>query len=124
MVILQGDVFWFEPGTPHGSGPGFRRPHVVVQNDAFNSSRIRTTLLCSITSNLTRAKAPGNVLLQKGEANLPRPSVVNVSHIVTVDKSFLQEKIGTLSRLRIGEIDAGLRIVLGPREPPQDPPQP
>jgi mRNA interferase MazF len=124
VVILQGDVFWFDPGTPRGSGPGFRRPHVVVQSDAFNGSRIRTTVLCAITSNLTRAKAPGNVLLQKGEANLPRPCVVNVSHIVTVDKSFLREKIGTLSRLRIAEIDAGLRLVLEPREPPQDAYQP
>ena len=120
MVILQGDVFWVDPGTPYGSAPGFRRPHVVVQNDAFNSSRIRTTVLCSITSNLGRAKAPGNVLLQKGEANLPRPSVVNVSHIVTVDRSLLKEKSGTLSRLRTREIDAGLRMVLGPRELPQD----
>ena len=124
MVILQGDVFWFDPGTPHGSAPGFQRPHVVVQNDVFNASRIQTTVLCAITSNLGRAKAPGNVLLQKGEANLPRPSVVNVSHIVTVDKSLLMEKIGTLSRLRVREIDAGLRAVLGPRELPQDSPQP
>ena len=121
MVILQGDVFWFDPGSPYGSAPGFLRPHVVVQNDAFNSSRIRTTVLCSITSNLGRAKAPGNVLLQKGEANLPRPSVVNVSHIVTVDRSLLKDKIGALSRRRVREIDAGLRAVLGPRELPQTP---
>ena len=120
MVIVQGDVFWFDPGTPQGSEPGFRRPHVVVQNDAFNSSRIRTTVLCSITSNLGRAKAPGNVLLQKGEANLPRPSVVNVSHLVTRDLPVLKEKIGTLPRARIGEIDAGLRMVLRPRELPQN----
>jgi mRNA interferase MazF len=116
MVILQGDVFWFDPGTPHGSEPGLRRPHVVVQNDAFNSSRIRTTVLCSITSNLGRAKAPGNVLLQKGEANLIRASVVNVSQVITADKSFLKEKIGTLSRERVREVVAGLRLVLEPRE--------
>lgn len=119
MVILQGDVFWFDPGTPYGSAPGFRRPHVVVQNDAFNSSRIRTTVLCSITSNLGMAKAPGNVLLQKGEANLPRPSVVNVSQIVTVDKSDLKEKIGSLARPRIQEISAGLVLLLRPRELPR-----
>lgn len=124
MVILQGDVFWFDPGIPYGSAPGFLWPHVVVQNDAFNSSCIRTTILCSITSNLGRAKAPGNVLLQKGEANLPRASVVNVSHIVTVDKSLLKEKIGTLSQSRVREIDAGLRAVLGPREVPRSPHQP
>jgi mRNA interferase MazF len=118
MVILQGDVFWFDPGTPRGSEPGFRRPHVVVQNDAFNSSRIRTTVLCSITSNSGRAQAPGNILLEKGEANLPRPSVVNISQIVTVDKSLLMEKIGTLSRRRVREIADGLRKVLEPREVP------
>jgi mRNA interferase MazF len=121
MVIMQGDVFWFDPGKPLGSGPGFRRPHVVVQNDVFNASRIRTTVLCAITSNLARAKAPGNVLLQKGEANLPRPSVINVSQVVTVDKSLLGEKTGTLSRERAQEIAAGLRLVLEPRELPRSP---
>ena len=116
MVIVQGDVFWLDTGTPRRSGPGFRRPHVVVQNDVFNASRIQTTVLCAITSNLLRAKAPGNLLLRKGEANLPRPSVVNVSQVVTVDKSVLREKIGTLSRQRVREIVSGLRLVLEPRE--------
>lgn len=115
-MIAQGDIFWLDGGTPRGSAPGFRRPHVVVQNDVFNASRIQTTILCSITSNLARAKAPGNLLLRKGEANLPRPSVVNVSQIVTVDKSVLKEKIGTLSRQRIFEMVAGLRLVFEPRE--------
>jgi len=121
MVITQGDVFWLDTGAPHGSGPGFRRPHVVVQNDVFNISRIQTTVLCAVTSNLARAKAPGNLLLRKGEANLPRPSVVNVSQIVTVDKSVLVERIGTLSRQRVLEIVAGLRLVLVPRELHQQP---
>ena len=116
MVIAQGDVFWLDTGAPRGSGPGFRRPHVVVQNDVFNASRIQTTVLCAITSNLTRAKAPGNLLLRKGEANLPRPSVVNVSQVVTVEKSVLREKIGTMSRQRVREIISGLRLVLEPRE--------
>jgi len=116
MVIAQGDVFWLDAGAPRGSGPGFRRPHVVVQNDVFNASRIQTAVLCAVTSNLLRAKAPGNLLLRKGEANLPRPSVVNVSQVVTVDKSLLREKIGTLSRQRVREIVSGLRLVLEPRE--------
>ena len=115
-MIVQGDIFWLDAGTPLGSGPGFGRPHVVVQNDIFNASRIQTTILCSVTSNLARAKAPGNVLLRKGEANLPKPSVVNVSQVVAVDKSILREKIGTLSAQRIQEIVAGLRLVLEPRE--------
>jgi mRNA interferase MazF len=117
LVISQGDIFWLDAGRPRGSAPGYRRPHVVVQNDVFNASRIQTTVLCSITSNLTRATAPGNVLLRKGEANLPRPSVVNVSQIVTVDKSVLKEKIGILSYQRVLEIVAGIRLVLEPREP-------
>lgn len=116
MVIAQGDVFWLDTGAPRGSDPGFRRPHVVVQNDVFNASRIQTTVLCAVTSNLARAKAPGNLLLRKGEANLPRPSVVNVSQVVTIDKSVLKEKIGTLSRQRVREIVSGLRLVLEPRE--------
>jgi mRNA interferase MazF len=115
-MIGQGDVFWLDLGTPAGSAPGFRRPHVVIQNDVFNASRIQTTVLCAVTSNLARAKAPGNLLLRKGEANLPRPSVVNVSQIVTVDKSFLREKIGTLSSTRVQEIVSGIRLVLEPRE--------
>ena len=120
MVIAQGDIFWLDTGAPRGSGPGFRRPHVVVQNDVFNASRIQTTVLCAVTSNLARAKAPGNLLLRKGEANLPRPSVVNVSQIVTVDKSVLREKIGTLSLQRVLEIAAGLRLVLVPRDLQQE----
>jgi len=123
-VIAQGDIFRLDMGAPGGSGPGFRRPHVVVQNDVFNASRIQTTVLCAITSNLERAKAPGNVLLRKGEANLPRPSVVNVSQIVTVDKSFLKEKIGALSRRRVLEIFSGLRLVIRPRELPGEPDRP
>ena len=124
MVIAQGDIFWLDMGAPRGSGPGFRRPHVVVQNDVFNASRIQTTVLCAITSNLERAKAPGNVLLHKGEANLPRASVVNVSPIITVDKSFLKEKIGALSRRRVLEIFSGLRLVIRPRELPGEPDRP
>jgi len=123
MLIAQGDIFWLDTGAPRGSGPSFRRPHVIVQNDVFNASRIQTTVLCAVTSNLARAKSPGNLLLRKGEANLPRPSVVNVSQIVTVDKSVLREKIGTLSRQRVLEIVEGLRLVLVPRDLQQEPHQ-
>ena len=116
MVIAQGDVFWLDTGPPRGSGPGFRRPHVVVQNDIFNASRIQTTVLCAVTSNLTRAKAPGNLLLRKGEANLSRPSVVNVSQIFTVAKGQLEDRIGTLSGSRVREILEGIKLVLEPRD--------
>ncbi|MCK7478338.1 MAG: type II toxin-antitoxin system PemK/MazF family toxin [Candidatus Moduliflexus flocculans] len=119
MVILQGDVFWFDPGTPRGSEPGFRRPHVVVQNDAFNSSRIHERPF-SAPSPRTREgpRPPGTFSSKRAKPNLPRPSVVNVSQIVTVDKSLLMEKIGTLSRRRVREIADGLRKVLEPREVP------
>jgi mRNA interferase MazF len=116
MVINQGDVFWIELGEPSGSAPGYRHPHVVVQNNLFNRSRINTVVVCALTSNLKRADAPGNVLLSPGEANLPKRSVVNVSQIFTVDKSDLVEKIGTLSRQRVHEILDGIQLLMEPRE--------
>lgn len=117
MVIRQGDVYWVDLGEPSGSEPGYRHPCVVVQNDVFNQSRIRTVVVCALTSNLKRAEAPGNVLLEKGEANLPKQSVVNVSQIFTVDKTQLGDHIGTLSPRRVRQILAGILLVLTPREP-------
>lgn len=116
MVILQADVFWLNLGTPSGSGPGYRHPYVVVQNDAFNLSRISTVVVCAITSNMKWAVAPGNVRLAKGEANLPKPSVVNISQMVTVDKCDFVEKIGALSHARMEEILQGLELLLKPRQ--------
>jgi len=116
MVINQGDVFWVDLGEPAGSGPGYRHPHVVIQNNVFNRSRINTVVVCVLTSNLKRAQAPGNVLLEKGEANLPQLSVVNVSQIFTVDKRDLVEKIGTLSRQRVRQILDGIRLLTEPRD--------
>ncbi|NOX62413.1 MAG: type II toxin-antitoxin system PemK/MazF family toxin [Chloroflexi bacterium] len=116
MVINQGDVYWLDLGEPSGSGPGYRHPHVVIQNNVFNHSRINTVVVCVITSNLRRAQAPGNVVLEKGEANLPRQSVVNVSQIFTVDKRDLVEKIGVLSRKRVCEILDGVRLLTEPRD--------
>ena len=116
MVINQGDVYWVDLGEPSGSGPGYRHPHVVIQNNVFNRSRINTVVLCVLTSNLKRAEAPGNVLLEKGEANLPKQGVVNVSQIFTVDKGDLVERIGTLSRKRVRQILDGVGLVLEPRE--------
>jgi mRNA interferase MazF len=115
VVIRQGDIYWVDLGEPIGSEPGFRHPHVVVQNDVFNGSRIHTVVVCALTSNLRRAEAPGNVLLTPGEANLSKQSVVNVSQIFTVDKRQLEEKIGSLSTLRVREILDGICLVLDPR---------
>ena len=116
MVINQGDVYWVKLEEPSGSEPGYRHPHVVVQNNVFNQSRINTVVVCVLTSNLKRAEAPGNILLEKGEANLPKQSVVNISQIFTVDKQALDEKIGTLSRKRVRQILDGLDLLLQPRD--------
>ncbi|MFZ4676010.1 MAG: type II toxin-antitoxin system PemK/MazF family toxin [Nodosilinea sp.] len=116
MVISQGDVYWVDLGEPVGSAPGFLHPHVVIQNDAFNRSDIRTVVVCALTSNLKRAAAPGNVLLDVGEANLPKQSVVNISQVFTVDKSQLGEKIGLLSTRRVRQILDGVQLLLDPYE--------
>jgi len=116
VVIRQGEVYWVDLGAPSGSGPGLLHPHVVVQNDLFNRSRVRSVVVCALTSNLRRAEAPGNVLLDDGEAGLPRRSVVNVTQLFTVDKDDLVERIGTLSPVRVREILAGIDLVLEPRD--------
>ena len=116
MVVNQGDIYWIELDEPEGSEPGYRHPHVIVQNNLFNRSQIRTVVVCPLTSNLKRANAPGNVLLGESEATLSKQSVVNVSQIFTVDKTQLDEYIGTLSQKRIGEILEGINFVLQPRD--------
>jgi mRNA interferase MazF len=116
MVINQGDIYWVELDEPRDSEPGYRHPHVVVQNNLFNRSQIRTVVVCPLTSNLKRASAPGNVLLEKHEANLPKPSVVNVTQVFTVDKTQLDEYIGTLASRRVREILSGIKLVIEPRE--------
>lgn len=111
--LKQGEVYWINLPNPKKSEPGFRRPCVVVQSDTFNRSRIKTTIVCILTTNLRLGNAPGNVTLNKGEANLPKASVVNVSQILTVNKSDLlpQEKIGQLSTAKIDAIVRGLNLV-------------
>jgi mRNA interferase MazF len=116
MVINQGDIYWIDLDEPEGSEPGYRHPHVIVQNNLFNRSQIRTVLVCPLTSNVKRASAPGNVLLENGESNLPKQSVVNVSQVFTVDKSQLDEYIGSLSTKRLNEILKGINLLLEPRE--------
>jgi mRNA interferase MazF len=118
-MIRQGDIYWIDLDDPKGSGPGYRHPHVVVQNNVFNGSRIGTVVVCALTSNVKRADAPGNVLLKKGEANLKKDSVVNISQLVTVDKDDLLEKIGALSPARVREIVAGISLLIEPRELPR-----
>ena len=116
MVIKQGDIFWVELEEPSGSEPGYSHPHVVVQNNVFNSSKINTILVCALTSNLKRAQAPGNVLLEQNEGNLPKQSVVLVSQIFTIDRSQLGEFIGKLSEHRVRQILEGLYLLTEPRD--------
>jgi mRNA interferase MazF len=108
--IDRGDVFWLEGDDSRGPTPSYSHPHVVVQEDVFNHSRIATVVVCALTSNLHRANEPGNVLLDVGEGNLPEQSVVVVSQIASVDKARLGERIGSLSDSRVEQILAGLRF--------------
>lgn len=115
-MIRQGEIYWVDLGEPKESDPGYRHPHIVIQNNLFNASKIGTVVVCTLTSNLQRAKAPGNVLLNKGEANLPKKSVVNISQIFTVNKNDLVEKIGQVSEKRLDEILDGIKLLTEPRE--------
>jgi mRNA interferase MazF len=109
-TINRGDLFWIEPDESRGSIPGYSHPHVVVQDDVFNRSRISTVVVCALTSNLKRANEPGNVLLDVGEGDLTRQSVVVVSQVSSVDKARLGERIGALSGGRVEQILAGMRF--------------
>ncbi|APR87723.1 Programmed cell death toxin YdcE [Minicystis rosea] len=109
-TIRRGDLFWIEPDGSRGSIPGHPHPHVVVQDDVFNRSRITTVIVCALTSNLKRASEPGNVLLDVGEGGLSKQSVVVVSQVSTVYKARLGERIGALSAERVEQILDGLRF--------------
>lgn len=109
-AIHRGDVYWLAAADTQGAAASYSHPHVVVQDDVFNHSRIHSVVVCALTSNLQRASEPGNVLLDLGEGNLPRQSVVVVSQIASVDKQSLGERIGSLSQARVDEILAGLRF--------------
>lgn len=113
MVISQGDVWWADLPTPGGSEPGFRRPVVVVQSDAFNRSEIDTVVCVAVTSNVKWADSPGNVVLTARVTGLSRPSVANVSQVVTLDKSDLTERAGRVPQAKLDLVLAGLDIVLG-----------
>lgn len=110
--MKRGEIWWASLPPPSGSGPGFRRPVLVVQSNPFNESRISTAVIAVITSNLALADAPGNVRIGKSESGLATPSVVNVSQILTVDKSLLSDKVRALSTPVMSRVDNGLRLVL------------
>jgi mRNA interferase MazF len=110
--VQQGEVWWAALPEPAGSGPGYRRPVLIVQADDFNRSRISTVVVAVLTSNVALAQAPGNVLLQARRTGLPRDSVVNVSQLLTVDKRLLTEKIRALDSTSMADVNDGLRLVL------------
>ena len=110
--MKRGEIWWASFSAPLGSEPGYRRPVLIVQADAFNRSAIQTVIAAAITSNLRLADAPGNVMLRRRESRLTRDSVVNVSQLVTLSRNFLVERIGKIPPARLDEIAEGLRLVL------------
>jgi mRNA interferase MazF len=113
VVISQGEIWWADLPDPEGSGPGFRRPVVVVQSDALNRSRIATVICVPLTSNLKWALAPGNLRLSARVTGLPKESVANVSLIVTIDKTLLTKRVGKLPASKLELVLSGIGLVLG-----------
>jgi mRNA interferase MazF len=113
VVISQGEIWWADLPDPVGSGPGFRRPILVVQGDALNRSRIATVVCVPLTSNLGYAQAPGNVPLRPRHTGLPKDSVANVSQLVALDRTLLTERTGRLPRTQLDLVLSGIDVVLG-----------
>lgn len=112
VEIRRGEIWWADLPEPRRSEPGYRRPVLVVQADSFNRSRIQTAIVAVITGNMELADVPGNILLPARVTGLPRDSVVNVSQLLTLDRTFLTDLAGTLPPRVQGSVDAGLRLVL------------
>jgi mRNA interferase MazF len=110
--MQRGDIWWAELPDPVGAGPGYRRPVVLIQADAFTQSRIATVIVLVLTSNLRLAVAPGNVLVRASESGLPKDSVVNVSQIITLDKLLLDEYVGQLKPQTLVQVEDGVRLAL------------
>ncbi len=110
--MKRGEIWWAALPAPTGSGPGFRRPVLIVQSDPFNESRISTAIVAVITSNLALAEAPGNIRTVKSESGLSKPSVINVSQVLTIDKSLLTERVRALPSSTMMRVDNGLRLAL------------
>lgn len=112
MVISRGDVWWADLSDPVGSAPGFRRPVVIVQSDAFNRSRLGTVTVLALTGNLQLIEAPGNVVVPARASGLPRDSIANVTQVITVDRGVLTERVKHLPATLVEQIDDGLRLAL------------
>jgi mRNA interferase MazF len=110
--MQRGEIWWVSLSRPEDSEPGYRRPVLIVQSDVFNRSKIRTVLVAVLTSNTRLAKAPGNVLLRQRQSGLPKPSVVNVSQIITLDKSRLTDRVNKIGQKEMQFVEEGMRLVL------------
>ena len=110
--MKRGEVWWADLPNPVGSGPGYKRPVLVVQANPFNASRISTVIVATVTSNLALAEAPGNVRIGKSDSGLPQPSVVNVSQLITLDRAILSKRVKALPGAAMDKVDAGLKLVL------------
>jgi mRNA interferase MazF len=113
VVVERGQISWADPGEPDGSEPGLRRPILIVQDDAFNRSRLRTVIAIILTTNVRLLDAPGNVPLPAKATGLPKDSVANVSQVVTVDRDFLFGLAGRLPGQLLRDVENGLRLALG-----------
>ena len=113
MVIKKGSIYWVDFSPGKGSEPKGRRPGLVIQNNILNESKLNTVLMVAITSTMKFGELPGNIVLRKGEANLPKKCVINVTQIKSVDKKSLKERIGSLSQKRMNQVYDGVRLVMG-----------
>ena len=112
-MVNRGEIWWADLPDPVASEPGYKRPVLILQSDAFNRSRIHTVVAAALTTNLRLADAPGNVKLSSGKTGLPKESVANVSQIITLDRHFLRKKCGSLDHATMLRIEDGVRLVLG-----------
>ncbi len=108
----RGEIWWADLGEPRGSGPGYRRPVLIVQDDHFNRSHLATVLILSLTSNLKYAELPGNLFLPKEQSGLAKDSVINATQLTAINKIWLEELVTQLPRQMMDEIDHSLRLVL------------
>jgi mRNA interferase MazF len=111
--MIRGDIWWADFGIPFGSEPGFRRPVLIIQSDAFNKSQLNTIVVIPLTTNLILENAPGNLLIEKEESGLSKDSVIVVSQIYAVDRHRLLEHVTTIKRSLLNEIETGIKLVLG-----------
>jgi mRNA interferase MazF len=111
--MKRGEIWWASLPAPIGSGPGLRRPVLIIQSNPFNDSRIATVIVAVVTSNLSLAEAPGNVRISKSESGLSKPSVVNVSQIITIDRGILTKRVRAVPSVIVHRVDEGIRLALG-----------